>query len=262
MSVDRPSFNRGAVRPVECIKAGWRLIKDEYWLFLGITLVAVIIASVVPLGILAGPMFVGLHLCLLRKLRRQTVSFETLFKGFEQFVQSLIATLIMMVPAIVLIVPAYIILIVAVISSAPQPAPGGGPPPPGAPGTMLGAMGLFYVYLFVVIIVLQVFFLYAYPLLADRKVSGVEAVKMSVQAAMANFGGTLGLVLLNFLLSMVGTLACCIGTIFLMPITYAATMIAYRQAFGADDEPLPDDRDPNQLDYDEARNPDRRPPEA
>ncbi|HUS09425.1 MAG TPA: hypothetical protein VMZ30_03080, partial [Pyrinomonadaceae bacterium] len=55
-------FNRNAVQPIECIKSGWDLIKSQYWLFVGMTVVGVIIGSVVPLGILMGPMMCGIYL--------------------------------------------------------------------------------------------------------------------------------------------------------------------------------------------------------
>ena len=39
------SFNYGVVSPVECLKAGWAVIKDRYWLFVGITLVATLLGA-------------------------------------------------------------------------------------------------------------------------------------------------------------------------------------------------------------------------
>ena len=69
MGADLPSFRTGAVRPVECLREGWNLIRGEYWLWVGITLVACLIAYVAPFGILAGPMFCGLYVCLARKQR-------------------------------------------------------------------------------------------------------------------------------------------------------------------------------------------------
>ena len=53
-------FKRNAVEPIECIKAGFELIKSQYWLFMGISVVGMIIGSVVPLGILMGPMMCGI----------------------------------------------------------------------------------------------------------------------------------------------------------------------------------------------------------
>ena len=48
-------FRRGVVEPVECLKAGWNLVRNEYWLFVGMCAVGMIIGSAVPLGILMGP---------------------------------------------------------------------------------------------------------------------------------------------------------------------------------------------------------------
>ena len=98
MSAQPASFNRGVVRPVECIKAGFASIKDDYWLFLGLSIVAILIGSVGPMGILLGPMMCGLHMCLLRRQRGEKVGFDVLFKGFDFFGPSLIATLIQIVP--------------------------------------------------------------------------------------------------------------------------------------------------------------------
>jgi len=38
-------FNTGVIRPVECMREGWELIKDQFWLFFAITLVGIIIAG-------------------------------------------------------------------------------------------------------------------------------------------------------------------------------------------------------------------------
>ena len=34
-------FKRQAVEPVQCLKNGWELVKDQYWLFVGMTFVGV-----------------------------------------------------------------------------------------------------------------------------------------------------------------------------------------------------------------------------
>src|SRR6266850_5600483 len=102
-------FRRNAVEPMECIRAGWNLIRNQYWLFVGMTAVGVMIGSVVPLGLLMGPMMCGLYLAQLQTRRGQPIEFGILFKGFDFFGDSLIATLLHMIPAIVIIVPAYFI---------------------------------------------------------------------------------------------------------------------------------------------------------
>ena len=71
----------------------------------------------------------------------------------------------------------------------------------------------------------------AYPLVADRKLSGLEAVKLSLKASKANFGGILGLILLNALLGMLGVFLCIIGAYLYLPISFASQAIAYRRVF-------------------------------
>src|SRR6185295_8613446 len=84
------SFKRKAVEPVQCIKNGWELVKDQYWLFVGMTFIAVLIGGAVPLGILLGPMMCGLYLTFFKKRRGEPIEFGTLFKGFDFFGPSLI----------------------------------------------------------------------------------------------------------------------------------------------------------------------------
>jgi hypothetical protein len=235
---DRPAFRRGVIRPFQCLGEGFQLIKDQYWLFLGITLVGVLIASAVPLGILLGPMMCGIYHCLLRQFRGRSVKFEMLFRGFDDFLQSLIATLLMLIPIIVIFVPAYILLVVGMIASMPKPAPGA-PPPSGPPAGFFASLGAFYLVIFLVSILVQVFFFFTYPLITEKKLTGVQAVGTSFRAALGNFGGVLGLVLLVSLLGLVGTFACCVPGLFFVPIHYAAFAVAYRKVFGSDESPEP-----------------------
>jgi len=100
-------FRRNAVEPMECLKAGWNLIRNQYWLFVGMTAVGVIVGSVVPLGILMGPMMCGLYLALFQTRRGQPIEFGILFKGFDYFGDSVIATLLHMIPVVIVFVPSY-----------------------------------------------------------------------------------------------------------------------------------------------------------
>src|SRR5881394_1976201 len=110
MNADLSEFRRGVIAPVECIKEGWALIKDQYWLFFGISLVGLLIGGAVPI-VLLGPMMIGIFLCLLQKERNQPVEFGTLFKGFDQFGQSLVAAVLKLLPIIIVLIPYYIFLI-------------------------------------------------------------------------------------------------------------------------------------------------------
>jgi len=119
MTPDNTQFRTGVIKPVECLKEGWALIKDQYWLFLGITFVGIFVGSAVPI-VLIGPMMVGIYMCFFRRMRGEPVEFGTLFKGFDYFAQGLIAALIQMIPMVVIMVPFYIIMFVVIMTSMPR----------------------------------------------------------------------------------------------------------------------------------------------
>jgi uncharacterized membrane protein len=73
--------------------------------------------------------------------------------------------------------------------------------------------------------------MFAFPLIADRGLSGLEATKLSIKAGKANFTGILGLLLLNVALGIVGVLACYVGVFFIMPVSLASYAVAYRRVF-------------------------------
>ena len=224
------SFNRGAVEPMQCLKDGWALIKSKYWLFVAMSFVGVFIGSVVPLGILLGPMMCGLYLALFQMMRGQHTEFGTLFKGFDYFGQSLIATLMHMVPIFVIIVPVYIAFYAGMFLMIPQQ--GRGEPDPSALLGFLGVFGLIWLFVFILIMVISILFTFTYALIVDRGLSGVEAVKLSAKAAMANFVKLLGLFIINAFLGILGAILCYVGIFLVMPISLAALAMAYKQVFG------------------------------
>jgi uncharacterized membrane protein len=227
-------FRRNAVEPVECIKGGWDFIKNQYWLFLGMTLVAILIGSAVPLGILLGPMMCGLYMSFFKARRGEAIEFGTLFKGFDYFGQSVVAALLHTVPIIAVIVPAYLLFYVGMFVS--MAAAGSSNEP--NPAAFLGVMGMFFLFWLVVMLVILIVtigFTFAYPLIVDRKLSGFDAVKLSFRAAFANFWRLLGLLLITGFMNVLGVLACYVGVFFVLPIGYAAIAKAYEQVFGISD---------------------------
>jgi hypothetical protein len=222
-------FNRNAVRPIECLKAGLELVKSQYWLFAGIIAVGMIIASLVPFGILMGPMWCGIYLALFKQRRGQPAEFGDLFKGFDYFKDSLIAALLHMIPVFVLIVPTYVIFYVSLIAMI---GASGGQPDPAVVLGFFGFWAIVFVVIVVAMVLISVVFTFAYPLIVDRGLSGMDAVKLSAKAAMANYLGLLGLVLLTTLLGMVGAMFCYVGAFLIAPITFGALGVAYEQVFG------------------------------
>jgi hypothetical protein len=230
MTPDNLQFRTGVIQPVECLKQGWALIKDQYWLFLGIVVVGVLIGSAVPL-VLIGAMMVGIYMCVFRRMRGEPVEFGNLFKGFDYFAEGLIAALIQMIPMVVVMVPAYIIMFVLMMTSMPR---GGRMDPDASTRFLFTFFGFELVFIVIIVavgIVVNIFFMFAFPLIADRGLSGLEATKLSIKAGKANFGGILGLLLLNVALGIVGVLACYVGVFFIMPVSLASYAVAYRRVF-------------------------------
>jgi uncharacterized membrane protein len=223
-------FRRGVVEPVECIKAGWELVKDQYWLFVGMCAVAMIVGSAVPLGILMGPMMCGLYLVFFSKRRGLPIEFGMLFKGFDYFGQSVVAALLHVIPIMAIIIPAYIFLYIGMFAAmAAGSASDSGP----VAGLMfLLVVIIFYVAIVLVIIVVSIGFMFAYPLIVDRGLPGFEAVKLSFKAGFGNFWRLLGLSLLGGLLGMCGIILCYVGILLVFPITLSSVAAAYEQVFG------------------------------
>jgi uncharacterized membrane protein len=228
-SSDTIEFRRSAVKPIECLKAGLELVRSQYWLFVGILAVGMIIGSVVPLGILMGPMMCGIYLTLFKQRRGQRVEFGDLFKGFDYFGDSLIAALLHMLPAFAIVIPTYIIFYISLF--AMMGASGGQPDA----GVVLGFFVFWAIILFVMIVILiliSLAFTFAYPLIVERRLAGFDAVKLSIKAALANFWGLLGLMLLTALLGFAGALLCYVGAFLVLPISFGALAMAYEQVFG------------------------------
>jgi len=230
MNPEPVEFRRGVVAPLECIKEGWALIKDQYWLFFGISIVGILIGGVIPV-VLMGPMMVGIFLSLQARQRNQPVEFGTLFKGFDQFVNGLIVTVIKVIPIIIMLIPYYIFLFGMMAVTMPK---GHNPSPEESQRFMMSFFGfeiIFFLGVMTVSILIEIFFMLAYPLVADKRMSGLDAVKLSFRAGKANFGGILGLLLLNALFGFVGVLCCIIGVYFYLPVSFAAQAVAYRRIF-------------------------------
>ena len=118
MNPNISEFHSGVIAPVECVKEGWNLIKDRYWLFFGISIVGLLVGSAFAI-VLMGPMMCGIFICFLQRKRGEQVEFGTVFKGFEYFVPGLIVQLIKAIPIVVLMVPFYLVMLAVMLSNMP-----------------------------------------------------------------------------------------------------------------------------------------------
>ncbi len=222
------AFNRGVVKPFACFESAFALIKDQYWLFFGISFVALLIGSLVPFGILWGPMMCGLYLCFFAKMRGERVQFDQLFKGFDHFAQSLIVALVLFVPMILVMIVAYVSA--AVISVVLL---GGrrGQPDGATFVVLLLVIGLCVGVAMLIVWSIALLFTFSFPLIVERRMSAGEALKTSARAVLGNAGGMVGLFLLNLVLGLVSMLVFCVGSYLVMPISLASYAVAYRKVF-------------------------------
>jgi uncharacterized membrane protein len=94
------------------IGAGWALVKNDLGTYIALAIVSSIVAGVIPL-ILQGPMIAGFHIFTMKKLQGRRAEFGDLFTGFNFFVPTLVATILIgiftFLGTIACIIPAFVI---------------------------------------------------------------------------------------------------------------------------------------------------------
>jgi len=208
-----------SIDPIGLYKRSFAMIGDQYWLFVGITLVGMILGSLVPFGIILGPMIVGIYLCFIDRERGQKVEFGTLFKGFDLFTNALIAVLMMIGISLVALIPVVILAVIAMVAT-------------NGSGLEIPILLMFYLMLLVVLLLVQLPFLFVFQLIADRGLTGPQALSLSFKAVKANLVGCIVLVFVVGLFSMLASIACYFPVFLLMPISFGALFLAYRDMFG------------------------------
>jgi len=220
-------YQTSVIHPLECIKEGWEAIKPNYWLIFAITLVGLLIASIVPFAILLGPMNCGIYYCVLRQLRCEEIKFGHLFRGFDYFGPAIVATLVIILPIIVFSIINWITMFGYIIAASEAINRGNTEAIIGLYAIVFGEALVFAI----VIAVLHTLLIFAYPLIVDFQLSGIEAFKTSARAVWANLSGVAGLILWQILLGFAGMLVCGVGIYFVLPVMYAGVAVAYCKVF-------------------------------
>ena len=201
---------------------------SDYWLFWGLIFVGVLIAGIVPL-ILIGPMYCGTGWCFLAKERGQRPTFELMFKGFDQFANTLVPVLLYSLIALV-VVPFYI-----------------GGLWLGAVCTILGLTSLNVLLVLLGLCLLAVGIgamllvstiagygvIFSAFLVAEYNLQGMDAFQISFEGIKKNFLGLLGSSFAGMILSTAGILLCYIPFILMLPLFMGSTFVCYRKIFRA-----------------------------
>ena len=221
------SFNASAIKPVECLKQAWGLIKDDYWLLFAISLVGAMVAGV-TVYVLLGAMVCGIMGCYLKKIDGGVVKFEDLWVGMKYLVPSIPIALLFVVPILIYFVTMFITMYSPLITIAVMGE--------GNVDSIL-LIGTFAVAILIDIIIavamtcVHSLIIFAFPLLIDRKLNAIDAIKLSARASLKNIGGIAGMIVLQFAMVILGWLIFCVGLYLIIPILTATNLVAYRKVF-------------------------------
>ncbi|MDD2239299.1 MAG: hypothetical protein PHO14_10700 [Kiritimatiellae bacterium] len=185
------------------INEAFELYKTNFGLLCLATLVAGLLGAF-TCGVLAGPMFAGVIMIILR-VSRQTEpkpQIGDVFKGFDFFLQALLLVVVLAV--------AY-----GVLSFLPVIG--------GVAGLLIAPLVMF-----------------AMPLIVDQKQEFWPAIQASYEKAKEDYVSLLVITLLGSLISSLGLLLCGVGVILTAPFGAILSVVAYRHLFeGVTAEPVP-----------------------
>lgn len=222
-------YTTGRIRAFEVYQEAWAMMKPEFWPIFGIVIVGMLVGSIIPIVIM-GPMMIGVNLCLIDKVDGKPASFEKLFKGFDQFGAGLVIALIIMVPVFIFLFAVYIPMIVMSVvgqrMADDQILP------------FIGGLLLIELAIGIVMMIIHSLLIFAFPLIADRKLGGFAAARLSAKAAWDNKGGVAALFGVGILVIFVGYALLCIGVYLALPVIMMATTVAYRRVFPRSEQPV------------------------
>lgn len=215
-------FTTGQIRSFKVYKEAWAMMKPEFWPIFGIVIIGMLVGSVVPI-VAMGPMMIGVFLCLIDKVDGKPASFDKLFKGFDRFGAGLTIALIIMLPVFAFFFIVYIPMILMSIYgsgvSESELLP------------FIGGVLLIELLMGICMTILHSLLIFAFPLIADRRLGGFEAARLSAKAAWANKGGIAGFFGVGILIVLAGYALLCVGVYLALPVIMMATTVAFRKVF-------------------------------
>jgi uncharacterized membrane protein len=229
-------ITRGVISPIECIKNGWHLLENNYWMIFGIVALEwlfftflgfiPIVGSIVSI-LFQGVLVAGIYYILIKQIRGQPTAFGEMFQGFRKFPPTFVLGIVSAIPDILFFIFAYSVNIVTALQRSVKDenqiiALG--------IGILVVAIGFFFFFL-ILKIIFGVAFFFVFQLIMDHEIGIGEAIKLSFRGARENLSGLALLWLMEFAIIIGGLLMFCIGFLFVMPIIYAANAFAYRQVF-------------------------------
>ena len=229
-----PQYIKGGIDATGCISNAWEMIKPNYWLFFGISLLTYVLIACIPClnVILMGPVMGGVYYTAFRAMRGEPIEFGMMFKGFERFLPLMVVGIVQSVPSIIYQMFDISIRISNASLGSILQGRSSGDGDLAIAGGYLAVIVIVSLLLMIFAIVWGISFAFAIPIIVENEnMSPIDALKLSARAAWSNVGGIVVLAILSFLVAFVGVLALCIGVFFVLPVIWVAWAFAYRQVF-------------------------------
>jgi uncharacterized membrane protein len=226
-----------AVEPFECIRAAWSLIVDGGRLGQAVGMIALLfVAMLIPYGsvVLLGPALCGIYYVMFKWIREEQAGTRDMFKGFEWMWESFAATLLIFFISACVTFP-LIGLMIGFGWALFAPSLATGVPPD--TGAILFVVGGGYSMIIFASMVVRILLTFTYPLIVDRGLQPLDAIKWSFRGARKHIPGLFALALLNGLIGTVGFMMCFIPGLLYMPIAIASMAFAHVKIYGLEKEP-------------------------
>jgi uncharacterized membrane protein len=196
------------------LAGAWDLVGADFPLF---TFAAslIIALSMLSFFILTLPLVVGMCIMFLEKAQGRPAQLSHLWEGLTNHFPAAIVTWI-------------IVMLVAIPFDAANFYLQGLPQPWPLVGVVIVVVGLW-------LIVTPLFF--ALPLIADRDLSGREAMQRSWALVRPRLGGVLLAIMVGSLALLLGLFACGIGILITLPVVIGALVLAYQELAGVPPTP-------------------------
>lgn len=224
----------------ESVSRGWAILKENFGLLLGGTVLvylAMLAINIIPYLslilslVFSGPLMGGLWVFYIRKVRGEELTVGEAFAGFgPRFGQLVMVYLASSLLAGLCMVPA---VVPAVFFGATAAASQQGGAAMAMPSVMLIVVfAVLALVGFAGFVYLTISWLFALPLVIDKRMAFWEAMRLSKRVVAKHWWGTLGLAIVVWLLAVAGFLACIVGLLFTGPLAMAAMCVHYQKVFG------------------------------
>lgn len=217
-------FRTGVIKPIECVKEAWTIIKPDYWVLFAIMLIGLLVSGA-TLYVLSGAMVCGINYVYLRKIDGKPSGFENLWKGFTWFGPGLLVVLVFAVPILGVCAIIYVPLLVATLKGQGMSE--------GELWTTLTTALTVDVVFAVIITCLHTLIVFSFPLIVDRDLGGFRAMFTSAKAVWQNMSGVAGLFVAECAIAILGGVVICLGLYLVLPLIIATNLVAYRKIFPA-----------------------------